>query len=98
MLEYWSLIKRRFRRPLRQAVLFVGQSGAPIPDRLEEDRLRFEYNVIDLRQIEAESPLRTRNHGDLLLAVLAGGGGERLTQILRRVTEVKGVARERLVA
>src|SRR5438094_4387588 len=52
-LEYWSLIKRRFRRPLRQIVLYVGQARPSIVNRLEEDDLTFQYGVMDIREIEA---------------------------------------------
>src|SRR5580658_8021936 len=54
MLEYWALVKRRFRRPLRQVVLFVGRGAARIPDGIQEDGLSFRYEVIDLREIQAE--------------------------------------------
>ena len=76
MLEYWPLIKRRFRRQLRQVVLYVGQ----------------------IREIEAEALIKTGNHGDLALAVLAGGGGARLGDILRKAAAVKDTRRDWLLA
>ena len=98
MLEYWTLIKRRFGRPLRQVVLYVGTAKPAITNRLEEDELRFGYGVMDIREIEADALLTTGNHGDLALAVLAGGGGVRLREILRQAASVKGSRRDRLAA
>jgi hypothetical protein len=53
MVEYWALIKGRFKRPLRQVVLFVGQARSAIVNRLEEDGLRFSYDLLDIRDIDA---------------------------------------------
>jgi hypothetical protein len=58
MLEYWWLIKRRFERPLRQVVLMVGKDSAD-EGQLQEDSLRFQYEVISVRQIDAESLIAT---------------------------------------
>ena len=98
MVEYWPLIKRRFRRPLRQVVLYVGQARPAIANRLEEDDLRFSYGVMDIREIGADVLMKAGNHGDLALAVLAGGGDMRLREILQQAAVVKGLQRDRLLA
>jgi hypothetical protein len=98
MLEYWPLIKARFKRPLRQIVLYVGQRKMAIPSRLEEDRVRIDYDVVDFREIPVEPLLRSGNAGDLALAVLAGGGDVRLPEILGRAARIPGTRREALLA
>ncbi|HXQ25987.1 MAG TPA: hypothetical protein VN822_06240 [Candidatus Acidoferrales bacterium] len=98
MVEYWPLIKRRFKRPLRQVVLYVGQARPAIVNRLEEDDLQFSYGVMDIREIEAELLMKSGNHGDLALAVLAGGGDARLRDILHQAAAVKGSRRDQLLA
>jgi hypothetical protein len=98
MVEYWPLIKRRFKRPLRQVVLFVGQARSAIVNRLEEDDLRFSYDVMDIREVDAGALMKSGNHGDLALAVLAGGGDAQLREILRRAAAVGGTHRNRLLA
>jgi hypothetical protein len=96
MLDYWLLIKRQLHRPLRQVVMMVGQAGGGAGD-FEEDDLRFRYEVIELRKIDAEELIQTGNHGDLALAVLAGGGEQRVREILERAASVRGPARDRLL-
>jgi hypothetical protein len=98
MLEYWPLIKARFKRPLRQTVLYVGRRKMAIPSRLEEDRVRIDYEVVDFREIPVEPLLRSGNAGDLALAVLAGGGDARLPEILGRAARIPGTQREALLA
>jgi hypothetical protein len=98
MLEYWPLIKARFKRPLRQTVLYVGRHKMAIPSRLEEDRVRIDYDVVDFREIPVEPLLRSGNAGDLALAVLAGGGDGRLPEILGRAARIPGTRRKALLA
>jgi hypothetical protein len=96
MLEYWLLIKRQFQRPLRQAVLMVGHAAGGAGD-FEVDDLRFHYEIIELQKVDAEELIQTGNHGDLALAVLAGGGDKRVREILERAAALKGPARDRLL-
>jgi hypothetical protein len=96
MLEYWLLIKRHFQRPLGQAVLMVGEAAGGASD-FEEDGLRFQYEIIELRKIDAKELIQTGNYGDLALAVLASGGDKRVREILERAAAVKGPARDRLL-
>jgi hypothetical protein len=98
MLEYWPLIKARFKRPLRQTVLYVGRRKMAIPSRLDEDRVRIDYDVVDFREIPVEPLLRSGNAGDLVLAVLAGGGDAQLQEILGRAARIPGTRREALLA
>jgi hypothetical protein len=91
------MIKRRYGRPLRRVVVFVGQ-GARVPDRVEEDGQIFRYEALDLRDIQAGELIQTGNPRDLALAVLANGSNPRLSEILQRAAAMKGVQRERLLA
>jgi hypothetical protein len=74
----------------------VGNAAGGAGD-FEEDGLRFRYEVIELRKIDAAGLIRTGNHGDLALAVLAGGGDQRVPEILERTAALKGPARDRLL-
>lgn len=98
MIEYWSLIKRRFPHPLRQVVLYVGKQASTIATELEEDGLHFSYGLTDIRGIKADTLLQSGNHGDLALALLAGGGDLQLGQILKRVYTLRGARRQELLS
>jgi hypothetical protein len=79
-------------------VLYVGQARLTIADRLEEDWLRFGYDLVDIRQIDAEALIKSGNSGDLALAVLAGSGDLKLPEVLRQAAAVKGPSRNQLIA
>lgn len=97
MLEYWGLIKGRFHRPLRQVVVFVGP-GRWGNGKLVEDGVRFEYETVGLKDLDAKALIETGNPGDLPLALLAGGGDQRVSEIVSLAAKAKGSARDRLLA
>jgi predicted transposase YdaD len=97
MLEYRALIQRRYARPLRQMLLFVGKGAARPPDGIRQAGLSFRYEVMDLREIQADELIRTGNTGDLALAVLAGGADARVRDIVRRAAPLKRPQRDKLL-
>jgi predicted transposase YdaD len=96
MLEYWGLIKGRFHRPLRQAVVFAAP-GRWGHGELVEDGVRFEYETLGLADLDAKALIETGNPGDLSLAVLAGGGDRRVREIVSLAARAKGSTRDRLL-
>ena len=69
MAEYWILLKRRYGRPVRQVVLYVGQGRAAPVSSLEDANFRFHCPVVDIREIAAEELINSGNPGDLALAI-----------------------------
>jgi hypothetical protein len=63
---------------------------------LVEDGVRFEYETLGLRDLDAKTLIESGNPGDLPLAVLAGGGDRRLREILSLAAKAKGSSRDRL--
>jgi hypothetical protein len=68
MIAYYALIKQTYNRPLRQAILYVGEPRMTMPDRLEEDGNRLVYGLIDIREFDAEAMMKTGDAADLALA------------------------------
>jgi predicted transposase YdaD len=97
MLDYYSLLKRRYKRPTRQVLLYVGEGKLHMPDRIAEDGNLVRWTVLDIREIDASVLLETANPGDIALAILAGGGDSRIPEILKCASRLKGPARERLL-
>jgi predicted transposase YdaD len=87
-LEYRTLLRNLFKRPVHQAVLYVGEAAMTMPDRIDEPGLTFQYELIDIRSFTAEELLATNRPGDAVLAFLASGVADRATlarQIVQRV-------------
>ena len=75
---YCLMIAQKYRRRVRQVVLYVGQSKMRMADRLDLGCTKVEYRLLDIREIDAGELLRSGRPGDLVLAILAKGGTERL--------------------
>lgn len=70
MLEYYTLLWRRYRKPVRQAVVYVGTPRLRMERHLESASLRFDYELRDIREWRAEDLLASSYPGDQVLAIL----------------------------
>ncbi|MBV9037145.1 MAG: DUF4351 domain-containing protein, partial [Acidobacteriaceae bacterium] len=83
MAEYAVAVRRHFGCFPRQFVLYVGQAELRMRPELIGPQFRSYYELIDLRQIEAEQLLRSAAVGDGILAIL--GHTDDLQQTAREV-------------
>ncbi len=71
MLEYYLLLKKRYPdKPIKQMVLYVGDGKPNMPNILETDNLRFNYEIRDIKDIECKKLLESDSLEDKILAVL----------------------------
>ncbi|MBM3768356.1 MAG: hypothetical protein FJW32_23480, partial [Acidobacteria bacterium] len=70
MAEYYLLLRRRFKTPIRQAVLYTGMKRLRMPSALVDGPMRFRCEVHDIREWSAEELLASPNEGDRILAML----------------------------
>ncbi|MBY0505922.1 MAG: hypothetical protein K2X03_18545 [Bryobacteraceae bacterium] len=93
------LIGQRYpRRRLRQVVLYLGEGKVRMPKLLRVEGVTVEYELIDIRDFDAQALLATGNPGDCALALLARGGPESLRTILRQANRLPPEARERALS
>ncbi len=52
MLEYYTLISPHYQAPVLQQVLYVGPGPSMLSESIEQDRLKYGYQVIDIRDID----------------------------------------------
>ena len=71
MLEYYLLLKQRYPdKPINQMVLYVGDGKPNMPDFLETDKLKFSYEIKDIKDIKCKELLESDSLEDKILAVL----------------------------
>ena len=70
MAEYALMIYRKFGRFPRQFVLYVGQEELRMSVELIGPRFRFEYELVDIRQIDADDFLQGPASAGNVLAIL----------------------------
>ena len=94
---YCLMISQQYRRPLSQAVLYVGKKKMRMKSALKVAKMDFTFRLVDIREFDAATLLQSGCAGDLTLAMLAKGGTEQLAEIARRAAELSGQARSRVV-
>ena len=83
MLEYYPLLRKLFGRPPIQRVLYIGLKPLKMVGYIDEPNLQFRYEVIDLRQIDAELLLKSKSVEDRILAILCHADNAQIT--IRRI-------------
>ena len=98
---YCLLLGQKYRRRVRQAVIYLGEAKMRMPSELDLGQTKVAYTLIDIREIDAEKLMAGGHPADLPLAMLARGGANRLTEILKRANglpdeerrKVRGIVR-----
>ena len=87
MLEYYALFWRQDKQPPVQHVLYVGSAPLKMTGRVEHTHLQYNYEVIDIREFDAELLASSEYLSDNLMAVLCHNGTEPaiVQQILRKI-------------
>ena len=94
---YCLMISQQYRGPVNQVVLYVGEPKLRMTPDLDAGSTKVSFRLIDIREIDAETLLRSGCAGDLALAMLARGGTELLTEIAQRAAQLSGQARVRVL-
>lgn len=95
---YCLLLGQKYRRKVRQVVLYVGEAKMQMADHADLGENRISYTLMDIRELDAEKLMASGRPGDLALAMLAGGGPERLAEIARLVSGLKDTERQRILS
>ena len=95
---YCLLLGQKYRLRVRQVVLYVGSARMRMEDHVDLGETKAAYTLMEIREIDARELIGSGRPGDLALAMLANGGPERVLEILRRASELKGAERQRVLS
>ena len=95
--RYCAVIAEQYRCPIRQVVLYMGEPRMRMASSADHGLTKFGYELHDIREFDAEELLRGGRPGDCALALLAGGGREKLQRILRCAMEMPPLERSKLL-
>ncbi len=71
MHEYYTLILGKYRdKDIKQVVLYVGNDKMSMSNRLIRDKIVYEYDLVDIRDIDCNILIESPSQGDKLLALL----------------------------
>ena len=94
-LEYYTLLYRQRGRIPRQMVLYVGRAKLRMAGKIEHPKLKYEYTLLDIREIAAAPLLAAPEVEINIVGFLCGQGATpaNLRRILNRICQLKGKRR-----
>lgn len=91
MLDYYGMLERKYKLPVKQFVIFLGSDKPTMPTELDRERLKFSYPLVSLSTLDYHIFLNSNKPEEIILGVLANFKGENpeyaLKQILIRIKE-----------
>jgi len=89
--EYYFMLERKHKLPVKQFVIFLGSDNPKMPTDLDRERLKFSYPLVSLSTLDYHIFLSSNKPEEVILGILANFQGEdpenALKQILVRVKE-----------
>ncbi len=90
MLEYYPRIWRVHKRPPVQHVLYIGRDPLKMKGRVNHRRLKYSYEVTDIREFDAEPLIESESLSDNLIGLLCRNGATRASvqSILQKIARL----------
>jgi hypothetical protein len=89
--EYYFMLERKYKLPVKQFVIYLGSDNPKMPTELDRERLKFSYPLVSLSTLDYHIFLNSDKPEEIILGILANFKGENpenaLKQILVRVKE-----------
>jgi hypothetical protein len=91
MLEYYAMLERKYKIPVKQFVIFLGSGTPKMPIQLESEMLKFKFSLISLSNLDYHFFLKSEKPEEIILGILANFKDEdpenALKQIIHRIEE-----------
>lgn len=91
MAEYYIMLTRKYKLPIRQFVIFLGPNAPLMPTRINHEWLTFRFSVISFGQLDYRIFLKADHPEEIVFGILCNFNGERsewvIKQILHRLEE-----------
>jgi len=98
MADYALRVYRQKRIFPRQFVLYVGESPLRMSDRIDLPQLRYEYRLIDVRDLDGERLLQSDSIGDNIISILTRVRDRRgaIRRVLDKIARLEQSRRARM--
>ncbi|SFE52165.1 conserved hypothetical protein (putative transposase or invertase) [Chitinophaga sp. CF118] len=85
MAEYAVMLYRKYRIPVKQYVIFMGQDAVTMKTTIKHKNLRFWYKIIPLKEIDYKFFLQSEDPEVKVFAILANFGNDDIETALDRI-------------
>lgn len=87
MAEYYIMLERKYKLPVRQFVIFLGSSVPQMPVRLDRPNLMFTFPLISFAALDYRLSLNSTRPEEVLLAILANFNSDNVDTILGQIVQ-----------
>ncbi len=89
--DYYLMLERKYKIPVEQFVIFIGDGVPKMPTKLQRPRMNFEFPLITFSELDYESFLKSDKPEEIILAILANFKQEKpenaIKKIIQRIEE-----------
>ena len=85
MKEYEAILSRKFRIPIKQFVVYLGQRTSKMPSQLREEEVFTGFELLNISSIDVEKLLAKEVPEAIILAILADYEPTQSREILKRI-------------
>jgi len=85
MAEYYIMLYRRYRLPVRQYVIYIGEGRPRMTDKIRLEQFDFRYALIALSKVDYRIFLRSDKPEEKILAILADFGDQNPGKIVKDI-------------
>jgi predicted transposase YdaD len=85
MLFYWVLYAERYKLPVLQYLIYLGEGIPTMPTFLQRDRVFFEYEVVAINTIDYELFLASSEPESIILSILADFKKEENNKVVEKI-------------
>jgi predicted transposase YdaD len=91
MADYFIMLDRKYKIPVEQFVIYIGEAKPKMSPTLIRKRMSFEYSLVNLSELDYEIFLKSHKPEEIILGILANFKNEKpeeaLKQIIHRIEE-----------
>ena len=93
--EYYFMLERKYKIPVKQFVIFLGTDKPTMPTLLDRERLHFSFPLVSLSELDYHIFLNSNKPEEIVLSILANFEGENPENVLREIiSRVKETTKE----
>lgn len=83
--EYYFMLARKFKLPIRQFVIFIGNSKPRMTTEIDFPHLKFDFPLIALANVDYSLFLKSSKPEDIILSILADFTDNSIDSVLKQI-------------
>lgn len=83
--EYYFMLERKYKIPVRQYVIFLGSGNPKMSTQIDRERLKFSFPLLLLSEVDYKFFLKSDKPEEVILGILANFDKENPENVLKKI-------------